>query len=483
MLQLPNVKFISMLQSNTSRLESHFAFVRGRGLDSTLKYSKSNVVLTLKNARKNIQTSSNFNCGNEAGNNEGSYDLSAILKNDFSTFDFERWMKECLEKVFFNTSNTLQLCSFSNITEFEKKIRLDITDGSFYMKLLAYDLMREWTILSILSKDVKSIFLQMNKFTEDESRNIQNLIISFTYQILKTMDAAICVSSDTPYEFGLFKITVGLNHDIKHFFSNISGHEKELPWAEINAIAQTISMYMQKEYIKFKYYDKKSENQFEFNYANDEIVRFLGFALFKTRRKWRRKIETDHDDITYDDGFRLLDSLRFFHNDAIVDDAYCKEVYNENSALRLSNHLYLTLPRMELMEFGKRLLSLLNNLVSENEMVQKGNKTYEHAKELIFGDKILIQLFTEAINQITNRKPQKLTKIELLILKQLIVKSLNSRINATIQKFNDTKNESKNVKTRSWVKSKVKNQAAESKQRKLQFSNIRDDSNLDNEEV
>ena len=38
---------------------------------------------------------------------------------------------------------------------------------------------------------------------------------------------------------------------------------------------------------------------------------------------------------------------------------------------------------MELMEFGKRLLSLLNNLVSENEMVQKGNKTYEHAKELI----------------------------------------------------------------------------------------------------
>ena len=180
------------------------------------------------------------------------------------------------------------------------------------MKLLAYDLMREWTILSILSKDVKSIFLQMNKFTEDESRNIQNLIISFTYQILKTMDAAICVSSDTPYEFGLFKITVGLNHDIKHFFSNISGHEKELPWAEINAIAQTISMYMQKEYIKFKYYDKKSENQFEFNYANDEIVRFLGFALFKTRRKWRRKIETDHDDITYDDGFRLLDSLRFF---------------------------------------------------------------------------------------------------------------------------------------------------------------------------
>ena len=138
---------------------------------------------------------------------------------------------------------------------------------------------------------------------------------------------------------------------------------------------------------------------------------------------------------------------------------------------------------MELMEFGKRLLSLLNNLVSENEMVQKGNKTYEHAKELIFGDKILIQLFTEAINQITNRKPQKLTKIELLILKQLIVKSLNSRINATIQKFNDTKNESKNVKTRSWVKSKVKNQAAESKQRKLQFSNIRDDSNLDNEEV
>ena len=183
-----------MLQSNTSRLESHFAFVRGRGLDSTLKYSKSNVVLTLKNARKNIQTSSNFNCGNEAGNNEGSYDLSAILKNDFSTFDFERWMKECLEKVFFNTSNTLQLCSFSNITEFEKKIRLDITDGSFFKNLLEYDLM------SILSENVKSLLLQMNKVTEDERRNIQNIIISFTNFFLQAMNTAMCVDSDRPYE-------------------------------------------------------------------------------------------------------------------------------------------------------------------------------------------------------------------------------------------------------------------------------------------
>ena len=34
-LQQPNVEFISILQSNTSRLESHFAFVRERGLDST----------------------------------------------------------------------------------------------------------------------------------------------------------------------------------------------------------------------------------------------------------------------------------------------------------------------------------------------------------------------------------------------------------------------------------------------------------------
>ena len=41
-----------------------------------------------------------------------------------------------------------------------------------------------------------------------------------------------------------------------------------------------------------------SEIQFEYNYTNDEIVRFLGFALFKTGRKWRRKIEIEDQDDT-----------------------------------------------------------------------------------------------------------------------------------------------------------------------------------------
>ena len=65
----------------------------------------------------------------------------------------------------------------------------------------------------------------------------------------------MCVESDIPYEVGVFKITVGLIHDVKQIFSNISGYEKKLPWPDINAITQTISVYLQKTYTKFKYYD------------------------------------------------------------------------------------------------------------------------------------------------------------------------------------------------------------------------------------
>ena len=93
-------------------------------------------------------------------------------------------------------------------------------------------------------------------------------------------------------------------------------------------------------------------------------------------------------------------------------------------------------------------------------------------------------MFAEAINKISKRKPQnELTTIEIVTLTQFLVKNLNARINTTIQKFNNTKNETKDIKTRSLINSNVNDQAAESKQRKLQFSNIRDDSNLDNEEI
>ena len=87
-------------------------------------------------------------------------------------------------------------------------------------------------------------------------------------------------------------------------------------------------------------------------------------------------------------------------------------------------------------------------------------------------------MFAEAINKITKRKAQKeLTTIEIVTLTQFLVQNLNARINTTIQKFNNAKNETKDIKTRSLINSNVNDQAAESKQRKLQFSNIRDDSN------
>ena len=77
-------------------------------------------------------------------------------------------------------------------------------------------------------------------------------------------------------------------------------------------------------------------------------------------------------------------------------------------------------------------------------------------------------MFAEAINKITKRKPQKeLTTIEIVTLTQFLVKNLNARINTTIQKFNNAKNETKGIKTRSLINSNVNDQATESKQRKL----------------
>ena len=111
-----------------------------------------------------------------------------------------------------------------------------------------------------------------------------------------------------------------------------------------------------------------------------------------------------------------------------------------------------------------------NTHTSEEEMLRRGNQTYSSALQHLSTNQKLRKLFGTAFFNIYGGEQNgrdSLDKVEEKILTELLTRSLNARMNATITKSNDTKHESKNVKTRSEIKAKVKNQATEAKQRQL----------------
>ena len=255
---------------------------------------------------------------------------------------------------------------------------------------------------------------------------------------------------------------------LKTNLSQLFNKECNMAWPEINVFVQIISVVVQQSYLKFKYPDRTSLPYTD-NYASDEIIRFIGYAIYKTRCSWHKKLIIEDNDL-YDEGLKILDNLRIFQVDALSDEAYCSATYKQNSSLRFHNNSRLTLPKMELIKFGKRLMSILNNKTREKTLLSKGNETYRNVKQYLLQDKSIRIDFTEALDKINSTRREdscQLTHIENIILNELLTKSLNARMNATITKYNDTKNESKNKKTRQEIKEKVRNKAIEAKQREL----------------
>ena len=468
MLKNPAVKYIPCLHSNTSRLEAHFSFVRGRGLDTLSNFGRSITISTHRKTLINLKPSSNYNYGDEIGKDES----SKTYKSQESSFDYNLLMKTWKSFEVNQDDRNIPKQNFEYINEFELHIRKSIRKGTYFDALLSNKIFEEWISLAAYlygqrPKSTMSIFMQIQNSNEIRKEYLLDLIIKLSYEVLKVLDMALSEGKQNlPYEIGISRICNKNVELIKKFWIDFGGSESDIQWQEISILIQSIANHIQNLFLSFKYPKQDSMSHFK-TVQNDEIVRFLGYAIYQTRLAWSKRTD---DASEYEHGVKLLDSFRFFHAEALQDEDYCSEVYIQNNALMLNNNSYLTLPRMELVPFGKELMKILNTHTSEEEMLRRGNQTYSSALQHLSTNQKLRKLFGTALFIIYGGEQNgrdSLDEVEEKILTELLTRSLNARMNATITKYNDTKHESKNVKTRSEIKAKVKNQATEAKQRQL----------------
>ena len=91
-----------------------------------------------------------------------------------------------------------------------------------------------------------------------------------------------------PYEIGVSRISSENCIEIEKSLSELFNRERNIPWPEINVLVQIISAVVQQSYLQFKYPNRTSLPYTD-NYASDEITRFIGYAIYKTRCSWHKK--------------------------------------------------------------------------------------------------------------------------------------------------------------------------------------------------
>mmetsp|Transcript_2821 Transcript_2821/g.4552 ORF Transcript_2821/g.4552 Transcript_2821/m.4552 type:complete len:207 (-) Transcript_2821:404-1024(-) len=126
-----------------------------------------------------------------------------------------------------------------------------------------------------------------------------------------------------------------------------------------------------------------------------EVNRFLGWAIFNLRRKLARRRVTASDSSwvlteDVDAMISLLDSMRIFHNKAIVYVEYMRECYSAADQSR--NGGWLSLVSKQYFPFGKILLNEIRFSVN-SQWTRRGNKTVEVAVEKIMNSNVVSAFF------------------------------------------------------------------------------------------
>ena len=186
------MKFIPCLHSNTSRLEAHFSFVRGRGLDTLSNFGRSITISTHRKTLINLKPSSNYNYGDELGKDES----SKTYKSQESSFDYNLLLKtwKCFEVN--HDDRNIPKQNFEYINEFELHMRKSIRKGTYFDALLSNKIFEEWISLAAYlygqrPKSTMSVFMQIQTSNEIRKEYLLDLIIKLSYEVLKVLDMAL----------------------------------------------------------------------------------------------------------------------------------------------------------------------------------------------------------------------------------------------------------------------------------------------------
>jgi hypothetical protein len=183
--------------------------------------------------------------------------------------------------------------------------------------------------------------------------------------------------------------------------------------------------------------DLDSENE------KREINRFLGWAIWHLHRKLskRRRRAKVNDWVLAENVEPLikhLDGMRCFHHNAIVDEEYMNHCYSQADQAR--NGGWLSLVSKDFFEFGKVLLSQIQDNVQQKQWARHGNASIKIAAAAICKDPATKKAFLDACTG--SLIPVSVLKT---LLDQTVLKTFHARAGASMDAWK-RKNTAQEVK-------------------------------------
>jgi len=201
------------------------------------------------------------------------------------------------------------------------------------------------------------------------------------------------------------------------------------------------------------------------NDLNSKIIRYVGYALSKILRKYRKvdRITSKGFEIEDVDAIvEFLENMRLLHEQALEGSVYCSLYYDE--AQRIRNRGGLVLISADFIDFAKLLIEKIEINMCEQKIVSLGCDAYNVALSKLKDDAELMVSFSLSCKKLkTVTLPERLQQS---LLFEFISRTLNCITNACITILNDTnKNKASQTKLREQLKAMLKNPGADNKRK------------------
>ena len=462
-LNLPNApKYVPILFSNQSIVESIFSYMRAHGWATASSYEMGAAVADMKKSFSQMDRSRSRMYESQAGIESGSCLRSVESTTGHQDEQREdallEWQRKKQTKAetmrSYGASNPVAILSQSavesplqgnrkaSITQIVAKLMAEDL-GNHYSSLLdATQEFQEWAKLSVAGQWLKGwydTFYSMDELQELAFDSACQTIVSKLFLRFEQMLSNGASSPKASYWFNIH-----VHMDAAEFDEDVSSFPAGLQQRTVivslvlqlsDMLEQWISQAATAIVNGWQSLEPPAMNEIERekkltkDQQNTEVNRLFGYAL---RMETNKCIEGCNGKLTADQQNMktYLDRMKTTHAEAMLDLSYLKECCS--SIDQQYNCGGLTLISKDYFEFARNLLEKIRSLTNREKMEEERNDTLSEARSMIFSDKSLFDSFLKCDADITTPEEKKTQ-----VYHRLVNHTLNARMSEEVQTYNE----------------------------------------------
>jgi hypothetical protein len=171
------------------------------------------------------------------------------------------------------------------------------------------------------------------------------------------------------------------------------------------------------------------------------VQRYVGWAIQDCLTKWRKKTDTGRHDgesvETSSEIVVLLEQMRLFHREAMLDEEYIKEYYLDSE--QILNQGGLTLVARAMFPWALHLMQEIRKHYGRESLQEYGDASIKRAIALVKKNDSVAQHFHRGLRQLPGY-PDKDIAADLLseLHDRLLMKVFHARINESLKQYKAT---------------------------------------------